>query len=103
MLPMRQGNSEKSNCINEGIRGTGISQKNRTLAIAARIAVVASHLLLEIELFIKSILFLSRLYCRYKNFTCSAPYKKFAAFADFTAGEEFHLPSKNYLIIDIII
>ena len=62
MLPIIHGSKEKSNLINGGISGTGSSQNIRTLAIAERRAEVASHLLLEIFLFIIIILFLSRLY-----------------------------------------
>ena len=98
MLPIKIGNMEKSNWINAGIKGTGISKKKSTLAIADNMAVRASHLLLETVFFI----FLS---FSYPDFTVGTRislvrrlHKRFTAFADYTAGEEFHLPSKNLLL-----
>ncbi len=102
MLPINIGSIEKSNWINAGIKGTGISKKYRTLAMPANTAVVAIHLLLEIFLYIE-------LSFSYPDFTVGTRIalvrrriNRFATFADYTAGEEFHLPSKNYLFVTII-
>ena len=96
ILPINIGSIEKSNWIKPGISGTGISKKYRTLAIADKIAVKASHLLLVTVVFIFSSF-------SYPDYTVGARItlarrcmRIFTAFADFTAGEEFHLPSKNY-------
>ena len=102
MLPINIGSIEKSNWINAGIKGTGISKKYRMLAMPAKTAVVAIHLLLEIFLYIE-------LSFSYPDFTVGTRIalvrrriNRFAPFADYTAGEEFHLPSKNYLFVTII-